>query len=294
MLFVKFVDSFPDRKWEPIHFREMTMTEHDIGLNLVTIKAGREADRLEENLDRVREAGFQGVGLWVDTVEQWLARGRTVEQLAEQVSSRGLAVHEICFVSVLDEAGNVADQRRVFEWAAALAAPAVISIYGKPEAPLEKVRDDWAAFVRKVDGLGVCAAFEFIGPWPAYNSPLATWEVIQAGGETGTMVFDTFHFWRGGCDLTQIDKIPSGRVSLVHLNDANDVPREKATDTDRTYPGRGVMPLKEILAGLFAQGFAGPLSMEIFGPIQEQDPDEVCRQAHDTAAEVVEAVEGGD
>jgi 2-keto-myo-inositol isomerase len=266
------------------------MTTHRIGLNLVTIKGGREADRLSQNLDCARRAGFQGVGLWVSTIEQWLTAGRSVEQLAREVNSRGLEVHELCFVPVLNEAGKVADQRRVFEWAAALAAPAVICIYGRPDNPLPKVRDDWAAFVGQVEDLGVAAAFEFIGAWKQYNSPLSAWEVIQAGPALGTMVFDTFHFWRGGCKLGQIGQVPAGRISLVHLNDVNDVPREKAGDSDRTFPGEGVMPLKEILGKLFAGGFGGPLSVEIFGPAQQQDPDEVSRRAYIATAALVESL----
>ncbi len=261
-----------------------------IGLNLVTLRDGREAGRLGENLDRVSSAGFQGVGLWVSTIEQWLEAGRTVEQLAGEVQARGLEVHELCFTRVLDDDGRVADASEVFGWARTLGAPAMITIYNSGQADRPQAQSDWSAFVRNIEKTGVAAAFEFIGPAPQYNSPLRAWEVIQAGPELGTMVFDTFHFWRGGGDLSQIGQVPAGRVSLVHLNDCNDVPRDQAADADRTYPGEGVMPLPDMLGALIAAGFAGPFSVEIFGAVQEQDPDEVAAQAYRSAASLLAAL----
>jgi sugar phosphate isomerase/epimerase len=259
------------------------MADNRIGMNLVTVKNGQDAGVLPENLDRLSRAGFRGVGIWVSTVTQWKESGRSVSDLAKELEDRNLAVDELCFVGVLNADGTVADRRREFEWASELGAPAVISIIGDPSAPIEKVRDDWGEYVRRVEDIGVAAAFEFIGPWPQYNSPARAWEAIKAGPELGTMVFDTFHFWRGGCDLTEIEQVPGQRVSLVHLNDAKDMPREEANDSDRTYPGRGVIPLREILSGLRRAGFTGPLSMEIFGEVQEMDPDEVCADAYEAA-----------
>ena len=263
------------------------MAENRIGMNLVTVKNGQDAGALLENLDRVSQAGFQSVGIWVSTVAKWRESGRSVSDLAKEVEGRNLAVDELCFVGVSNADGSVGDRRREFEWASELGAPAVISIIGDPDAPLDKVREDWGEFVRKVEDIGVAAAFEFIGPWAQYNSPAQAWKVIQAGPDLGTMVFNTFHFWRGGCNLTEIDEVPGQRISLVHLNDVKDVPREQAKDSDRTYPGQGVIPLREILGRMLRNGFTGPLSVEIFGDVQQQDPDEVCVHACQAAKEVV-------
>ena len=263
---------------------------HSIGMNMVTLRDGREAGLLLENLDRIASAGFQGVGIWTKTIEDWLGQGNTLSQLSDAVGSRGLNVDELCFVNALDDSGEAADRTREFEWAAQLGCGNVIAIYGNPDTPLEKVRADWAAFVERIEGIGVSPAFEFIGMWPQYNSPLSAWEVIKAGPELGKMVFDTFHFWRGGGDLTQIAMIPGDRVGLVHLNDAKDVPRNQATDKDRTYPGQGVIPLREILNGLRQRGFSGPLSVEIFGAVQEQDPGEVCTRAYEATERLLEGL----
>jgi sugar phosphate isomerase/epimerase len=252
------------------------MAANRIGLNLVTLKDGEDADQLLAHLDRAQAAGFQSVGPWRSTLEQWVEAGRSVSDLAREIADRGLAVDEICYAYGVDADGNVCDQHRVFEWARELGSKSVISIYGPAQGPLEKVREVWAEFIGTIEDFGVDAAFEFIGKWHQYNSPLATYEVIRDMPPAATMVFDTFHFWRGGCDLSQIAQIPPERISLVHLNDVNEVPRDEAVDTDRTYPGEGVMPLEEILGGLIRNGFQGPFSVEIFGECQQQDPDQVA------------------
>jgi 2-keto-myo-inositol isomerase len=261
-----------------------------IGLNLITLRDGEDADELLANLDRVRGAGFQSVGPWRSTLEQWVASGRSISHLAHEIAERGLKVDEICYVMALDEDGKVADRRRIFEWARELGAGAVISIYDSPANPPEKVRQDWAQFVATVEDIGVDAAFEFVGMWPQYNSPLEAYQVIRDLPPVATMVFDTFHFWRGGCDVSQIKKVPPERISLVHLNDVKDVRREGAVDADRTYPGEGIMPLPQIVGALLANGFAGPMSVEIFGEVQQQKPDKVAQRACKTARKVLEAL----
>jgi len=266
------------------------MAANRVGLNMVTIKDGQDAGKLLENLDRIQKAGFDSVGLWVSTLNGWLQAGNSVADLAGELAARNLKVDELCFVGVLDDGGNVTDQSEVFARAAELGAPAVIAIYGRADNPLEKVQADWAAFVGKIEHTGVAAAFEFIGPWPQYNSPGSTWDVIKGGPELGTMVFDTYHFWRGGCDLSQIGTFPGERVSLVHLNDVKKVARETSNDADRTYPGEGVIPLRDILTGLLASGFAGAFSVEIFGDVQKDDPDKVAVRSRETAKKLVESL----
>jgi sugar phosphate isomerase/epimerase len=267
------------------------MADNQVGMNLVTLKGGRdpEPDLLLQLLDCVVEAGLDGVGLWVAAIEKWLAGGRSIADLSRALADRGLNAHEICFVGALDADGNVADRRREFEWAAELGAPAVITLYGAGR-PMAQAQADWAEFVGKVEDTGVAPAFEFVGMWDRYCSPGEAWDVIKDGPALGAMVFDTFHFWRGGGEMAQLDVVPAGRIALVHLNDVNDVPREQAADSDRTYPGEGTMNVAAIAGALVDSGFAGPFSIEIFGPVQQQDPSEVSRHAAAAARRLIDSL----
>jgi 2-keto-myo-inositol isomerase len=113
--------------------------------------------------------------------------------------------------------------------------------------------------------------------------------VVERTG-LGRIVLDTFHFWRGGGEPEDLARIPSDRIALVHLNDVNDVPRDSAQDSDRTFPGEGIMPVKEMCRALVHNGYGGPFSIEIFGEAQQQDPDEVCRHAFGAASELLAGV----
>jgi 2-keto-myo-inositol isomerase len=261
----------------------------EIGINLVTLKDGNDADKILENLDYVSEAGFKGVGLWLSMLSQWKKTGRSIGDLNKEIRNRNLKVYEICYVPILDDNGNLMDHRMAFEIAKELDAPQVISLYTDFDATIDKARKDWEAFVKTVEDIGVKAAFEFIGMWKKYNTPLEAWEIIRNSSEIGTIVFDTFHFWRGGGAFDQIDEIPCGRVSLVHLNDVKNVPREKAEDIDRTYPGEGIIPLKDTINRLLANGFTGLFSVEIFGEVQKRDPQEVCQHAFKSADRLIKS-----
>jgi len=259
-----------------------------IGLNLVTLRDGRSAAALPAHLDRLQRAGFRGVGLWVQTLQEWLDGGRTPADLKAALDAHGLVADEICAVVYPAPAGKEAALRRVFDWAAEIGCARVVSLYAAKDNPIEEARRDWASFVEGIEDTGVSPAFEFIGPWPRYCTPAEAWEVVRDGPELGKIVFDTFHFWRGGGDLAALAEIPGERIGLVHLNDVKDVPREQARDADRTYPGEGVIPLEAALRRLVERGFGGPVSVEIFGEVQQQDPEDVAARAYRSAAAVLD------
>ena len=75
-------------------------------------------------------------------------------------------------------------------------------------------------------------------------------------------------------------RLVNGRqIHVFHRNDypANP-PRETIGDKDRVYPGDGVAPLGSILRDLYAIGFRGALSLELFNrDYWRQGPATVAR-----------------
>ena len=52
---------------------------------------------------------------------------------------------------------------------------------------------------------------------------------------------------------------------MIHVNDYPAAPpRAEISDQFRVYPGDGVAPLKEVFRSLYANGFRGFLSLELF------------------------------
>jgi 2-keto-myo-inositol isomerase len=78
------------------------------------------------------------------------------------------------------------------------------------------------------------------------------------------LVLDVFHLFRTGESITQIPDRLMNRVWIFHVNDAPQMPLSALKDSDRVFPGEGVVNVKEALAELESKGFAGPVSLELF------------------------------
>ena len=87
------------------------------------------------------------------------------------------------------------------------------------------------------------------------------------------IVFDCYHFWSGPSKFEDMDAIRPGEILHAHLNDTQDLPRELLDLQSRVIPGDGVAPLARILRKLVDQGYAGPISVELFlSKYQQADP----------------------
>ena len=87
-----------------------------------------------------------------------------------------------------------------------------------------------------------------------------------------------FHLSR--TDYSDLDEIKSDRLFLVHVNDSEPGPVERLTDTNRLYPGEGVLKLEQFKSALDRVGYDGYLSLETYNPAYwEQDPAQVAEKA---------------
>src|SRR6185369_15785350 len=93
------------------------------------------------------------------------------------------------------------------------------------------------------------------------------------------VLLDVFHLCKGGSDFAGLRLLSGAAMNCFHMNDYPATPpRETISDANRVYPGDGVAPLKQILRDLFATGFAGALSLELFNrSYWEQDALTVAR-----------------
>ena len=93
------------------------------------------------------------------------------------------------------------------------------------------------------------------------------------------ILFDCYHFWSGPSKMEDLELIRPGEVIHAHLNDTPEMPRELLDLQSRVVPGDGVAPLDRILRKLVQQGYAGPISVELFLPkYQQADPFELAKE----------------
>ncbi|HEV2762970.1 MAG TPA: TIM barrel protein, partial [Pyrinomonadaceae bacterium] len=177
-----------------------------------------------------------------------------------------------------------------------LGCPAVVVV--PSPLPERKGRDEVVEeSVRVLGELGLVAerhnvglAFEFLGQpgCSVQTLELANEIVGHVARANVGLVIDSFHFHAGGSSLLSVDALDPARLFVLHINDAEDLPRERLEDRHRLLPGLGRLPLAEIVAALRRVGYNGVASVEIFRPeYWERDPFELARDAHRAAARFV-------
>ena len=129
---------------------------------------------------------------------------------------------------------------------------------------------------------GVGLAFEFLGQPDCSVQTLALAdEIVRRVGRANVgLVIDSFHFYAGGSTIESIDALDAERLFIFHINDAEDLPRERLEDRHRLLPGLGILPLQQIVAALRRIGYDRVVSVEIFRPeYWEWNPFELAREA---------------
>jgi 2-keto-myo-inositol isomerase len=129
---------------------------------------------------------------------------------------------------------------------------------------------------------GVGLAFEFLGQPDCCVQTLALAdEIVRRVGRANVgLVIDSFHFYAGGSTIESIDALDAERLFVFHINDAEDLPRERLEDRHRLLPGLGILPLQQIAAALRRIGYDRVVSVEIFRPeYWEWNPFDLAREA---------------
>lgn len=246
-------------------------------------------------------AGFDCLEIWAAKLRKFLESGTTAE-LRRALAEHRLepySINSIEHITFRDAEGHarlLAECEELCRTASELGCPYVVVVpsplpegKGREDAIEESVRVlGELSFV--ADRHNVALAFEFLGqPGCSVQTLELADEIVRhvARANVG-LVIDSFHFYAGGSSLLSVEALDPSRLFVLHINDAEDLPREQLEDRHRLLPGLGILPLKEILRALRAVGYNRVASVEIFRPeYWERDPFELARDAHRAASQVV-------
>lgn len=264
-----------------------------LSMNLVSLRK----EPLEDRLKAIAEAGFEGVGLWVSDMEEFVSSGGSLEQLGELLAKLNLQVPELCALGgwhlVDDKRGVKQELERIGKMCEEVGIKKTVLICPvawEVEAPLERSAKDYKELCDIGKEWGFIMGLEFLGMKKGINNPISAWEVVrEANCENGGVVVDFFHLLKGSGKPADLLSLPAQGVALVHFNDIPaDKPLEMLTDADRLLPGEGNAPLYELLTNLKKIGYEGWLSIEIFNPLhQSKQPIEVCEAAIERAKKLL-------
>jgi len=237
---------------------------------------------LEEQLSVSAAAGFSFVGLRMTNIEKYLAGGRKLSEIRMLLERYGLTAVELNFFpNWADLIGDdlerrLDDFRRFNETANELACSMLVvptSTLGSTHC--RRAAENYAHLCHVAEEHGTLAVLEFI-PWSDISDIGTAWDIVQSvNSKSAGLVFDTFHYFKGGSRLEDLQAIPREKIFMVHLCDITN------EDTDlitlcrecRVLPGEGVFDFSDVLKELVRKGYDGYYALEIFNrDYPKQDP----------------------
>ena len=240
---------------------------------------------LEVRIAKASSAGFEGLELWRDKVEQYLAEHEMAE-LVDLLASHHIEPTTMCFVYLgygdEQQSERVKTLQEMVDLAAGVGAGSIAVCAsrnppeGAPKAEVLRLATAEAKIMAAIAAdQGVDLFLEPLGLHPVVPGPREAMEIIEGVGSPNMKVlFDVFHYYRSGVSLEDIAATPVERLGAIHVNDCEDLPKEELNDFKRLYPTLGILPAAEMLCIPRDQGFEGYVTVEVFRrEYWDNDPD---------------------
>lgn len=248
---------------------------------------------LEKDIESAGEVGFQGVEIWKDKLDNFL-RKKGIGELSKLLSEYDLKVPAICALdgyiwhSDEDFKKRVEYTRQYFEIASKVGCDSLVVVAeGFENKSIDEVVRVHASRLERLADVGKSYGIKIAMEW-FWNHKDAFEIIKRANHDYLGLVIDTFHWYRGDGNLNNLNFIPKDKLYLVHINDCENLPREKLTDKNRLYCGLGVMPLKEVLHKFKQTGYQGYLSVEIFrDEYWKKDPITISKESLETLKNIM-------
>jgi 2-keto-myo-inositol isomerase len=232
------------------------------------------------------------IEIWAKKMEAYLSKKsiRDLNGLFKKWKIKPLAINSVEFItfnSSWEKTNTMNLIQRYAEIADRLNCPYIVLVPSpRPQGISDREIYEESAKVlseisKKFKKYRVKFAFEFLGfSWCSVSTLGQDIEIVKAVDRNNIgLVLDTFHFYAGGSTLDAIKTMDKDQLYILHINDAENLPKENLQDAHRLFPGEGVIPLQEIVAQLKEIHYDGPVSIEMFRPeYWTRPPDEVAKK----------------
>jgi 2-keto-myo-inositol isomerase len=222
-----------------------------------------------------QKAGYDSMELWLRDIDKYLSTGGTLPDLRKRIADAGLTIESsIAFAPwiLMDESAH----KKALEQAKK-EMDIVVAIGGKRIAAPPAGATDGDPLNLEIAGARYRALLE-LGKSTGCLPQLEVWGFSKNLSKLSEVLFvaaaaqhpdacvlpDVYHLYKGGSMFHDLGLLSGKKIHVFHMNDYPDIPREKINDADRVYPGDGIAPIASILNTVFASGFDGVLSLELF------------------------------
>lgn len=272
-------------------------------LNTATIRAHKLG--IVKEFEVVSQAGFQGVEIWMDTLQDYLAGGGSLADLRKRIADLDITIENaIGFDQWIVDDDTVRRQaleqlKKEMALLAELGCKRIAAppsgATDQPGLDLHKAAARYRAILELGDAAGVVPQLELWG-FSANLNKLSDvlFVAVESGHPKAKVLLDNYHLYKGGTSIDSLHLIDPSATDIFHVNDFPGIARETITDADRIMPGDGISPLKNVLRILRSDSRPLILSVEIFNKkYYAQDALQVAKLAFGKTKSVIAAIQGG-
>jgi sugar phosphate isomerase/epimerase len=240
---------------------------------------------LAEKFDATRIAGYSALSLMPYELDQMEAAGTPPAEVRARADDAGIHIARLDPLNTwpriwlpdnMDDAYIATvntTKERMFALCTAVGAThfSLNATFPRGSMTLDQITEDYAAICRDAAEHGLMCDLEFIPLWGVPTLQMG-WDIVRgAGAANGGLVFDTWHFVRGGSDIALLRDIPGDQIHCVQLNDGPLTlpPGVTIKDNcyDRKFPGDGDFPNVAIVEILARTGGLNHVGAEVFSPM---------------------------
>ena len=245
---------------------------------------------LVRELEVAAEAGYDGIEIWINSLNRYVEEGGTLRDLKRRIADLGIRVENAIgfaqwIVDDNDTRSRALEQaKREMDLLAQigchrLAAPpaGATDVAG---LDLMRAAERYRALLELGEAMEVMPQLEVWGFSQNLSRLGQVLFVAAEAGHPGARILpDTYHLFKGGSDFDGLKLLSGAAVEIFHMNDyPAEPPREAMQDKDRVYPGDGVAPVADILRDLHHPAHPTVLSLELFNrDYWQQDALEVAK-----------------
>lgn len=236
------------------------------------------------------KAGFDGIEIWMHTLQAYLKNGGTTADVRKKAEDLGLIIEDsIGFAAWVvddDEQRKKAMEQVKQEMdllaqigCKRIAAPPM-GATDEPGLDLLKAAERFGEMCALGKEMGVLPQLEL---WGFSQNLHLFGETLFVAAESGhpdaVILPDVYHLRRGGSPFEALEMINGSKIQMFHMNDyPGDIAKEKITDDMRVMPGDGDAPMDSILQTLNNKGVPIALSLEIFNEdVWNMDALDACK-----------------
>lgn len=254
---------------------------------------------LRDKVKFAAKAGYDAIEPWDGELQEFETKGGNLKELGKEIKDLGLFVPSVIGLWNALPPGKDAfeqslkDTRNRMRMAAAIGAQHIQTI---PNT----VGDGYdvkyvAARYRDIIEIGkkefqLSPALVFVKYFPLKTMGQAMQVALDADHPDAMIIPDTFHMFISEGGFNTLKLLQGKAIAIFQFADAPAAPgATDLKDSDRVYPGDGILPLPQILRDLKSTGYKGCVSLELYNPeYWKQDLQQVAITGLKKTLEVIQ------